>query len=73
MAGGGQRSCGDCRINSNRYQYEGAVVEDSANGSRAAKTAGMTCIGFRNPDSGNQDLSVADKIIYKITELKDIF
>lgn len=52
---------------------ECTVVEDSANGSRAAKTAGMTCIGFRNPDSGNQDLSVADKIIYKITELKDIF
>lgn len=52
---------------------ECTVVEDSANGSRAAKTAGMTCIGFKNPDSGNQDLSVADKIIYKITELKDIF
>ena len=52
---------------------ECTVVEDSANGSRAAKAAGMTCIGFKNPDSGNQDLSVADKIIYKITELKDIF
>lgn len=52
---------------------ECTVVEDSANGSRAAKAAGMTCIGFRNPDSGNQDLSVADKTIYKITELKEVF
>ena len=37
---------------------ECTVVEDSANGSRAAKTAGMTCIGFKKSDSGNQDLSV---------------
>ena len=28
------------------------VIEDSANGVRAAKAAGMACIGFRNPASG---------------------
>lgn len=39
------------------------VIEDSANGVRAAKAAGMTCIALRNPDSGNQDLSPADIII----------
>ena len=38
------------------------VVEDSTNGSRAAKAAGMVCLGFANPDSGTQDLSAADKI-----------
>ena len=36
------------------------VIEDSENGSRAAKAAGMYCVGFSNPDSGNQDLSAAD-------------
>lgn len=36
------------------------VIEDSANGVRAAKAAGMYCIGFVNPDSGAQDLSPAD-------------
>ena len=47
------------------------VVEDSQNGSRAAKAAGMTCIGFKNPDSGEQDLSCADKLIYKFEELRN--
>ncbi len=49
------------------------VVEDSSNGTRAAKAAGMYCIGFKNPDSGVQDLSLADKIIYDIKELKQTF
>lgn len=42
------------------------VVEDSANGVRAAGAAGMRCIGFRNPNSGNQDLTGADPIIRRI-------
>ena len=36
------------------------VIEDSCNGVRAAKAAGMACIGFINPGSGEQDLSAAD-------------
>ncbi len=40
-----------------------AVIEDSGNGVRAAKAAGMFCIGVRNPDSGNQDLSPAEMVI----------
>lgn len=36
------------------------VIEDSCNGSRAARAAGMACLGFINPDSGHQDLSAAD-------------
>lgn len=39
------------------------VIEDSRNGARAAKSAGMICIGYQNPNSGNQDLSVCDTII----------
>jgi beta-phosphoglucomutase-like phosphatase (HAD superfamily) len=39
------------------------VVEDSANGVRAAKAAGMYCIAYRNPTSGPQDLTLADEVI----------
>ncbi len=44
------------------------VLEDSRNGTLAAKAAGMTCVGYINPGSGNQDLSKADLII---SDLKD--
>ena len=39
------------------------VIEDSKNGVAAAKAANMYCIGYYNPNSGNQDLSKADLII----------
>lgn len=39
------------------------VIEDSNNGSRAAKAAGMQCVGLRSPNSGHQDLSMCDLII----------
>lgn len=39
------------------------VIEDSTNGIKAAKAAGMKCIAYRNPNSGKQDLSLADVII----------
>jgi HAD superfamily hydrolase (TIGR01509 family) len=39
------------------------VIEDSANGVKAAKLAGMKCIGFKNANSGAQDLSLADRVI----------
>lgn len=45
------------------------VVEDSRNGSLAAKAAGMKCLGFLNPDSGSQDLSAADEIFYPFGDL----
>lgn len=50
------------------------VFEDTQNGSRAAKAAQMTCIGFANPDYPAQDLSSCDAIVtdycqaYKILE-----
>ena len=39
------------------------VIEDSKLGVDAAKSAGMKCMGYRNPHSGNQDLSKADAVI----------
>jgi HAD superfamily hydrolase (TIGR01509 family) len=44
-----------------------AVIEDSASGTVAAKRAGMKCIGYRNLNSGNQDLSQADHIVDEIS------
>ena len=39
------------------------VIEDSANGVHAAVKAGMKCIGYSNPGSGNQDLAAANLIL----------
>jgi HAD superfamily hydrolase (TIGR01509 family) len=39
------------------------VIEDSTNGIKAAKAAGMKVIGFRNAPSAGQDFSGADYII----------
>ena len=39
------------------------VIEDSENGVKAAKAAGMKCVGYQNPNSGNQNLTAADWII----------
>lgn len=47
-----------------------AVIEDSHNGVLAAKAANMTCIGFVNPNSGNQDLAAADYIISNMADVK---
>ena len=45
------------------------VIEDSFNGITAAKNAGMKCIAYKNPNSGNQDLSKADMIITSFEEI----
>ncbi|MDD5688244.1 MAG: HAD family phosphatase [Elusimicrobia bacterium] len=45
------------------------VIEDSEKGVRAAKSAGMKCIGFQNLNSYNQNLSKADKIVDTIKEI----
>lgn len=42
---------------------ECVVIEDSSNGVRAARLAGMKCVAYRNLNSGDQDLSLADRII----------
>lgn len=45
------------------------VIEDSENGVKAAKLAGMKCIGYKNINSGNQDLSSADLIIEEFNKI----
>jgi HAD superfamily hydrolase (TIGR01509 family) len=49
------------------------VIEDSKNGITSAKAAGMKCIGFSNPNSGNQDLSAADVVIKSFDEVTTNF
>lgn len=39
------------------------VIEDSENGVNGAKKAGMTAIGFINPNSGDPNLSNADYLV----------
>lgn len=39
------------------------VIEDSGNGIQAAKAAGMVCVAYKNPDTGDQDHSNADVVI----------
>ncbi|MBE6918386.1 MAG: HAD family phosphatase [Ruminococcaceae bacterium] len=48
------------------------VVEDSTNGTLAAKAAGMRCIGFDNPDSAGQCLDAADVRIGSFRELLEV-
>lgn len=47
------------------------VIEDAANGILGAKTAGMHCIGYRNAESGDQDLSGADLVIERFASTED--
>jgi len=50
-----------------------AAIEDSRNGVLAAKAAGMKCVGFKNPASGEQDLSAADRTVGDIREISPEF
>lgn len=60
------------RISAERLGVEPAqcmVLEDTENGIMAAKNAGMYCIAFHNPHSGEQDLSLADRVVEHINEI----
>lgn len=46
------------------------VIEDTTNGIMAAKRAGMNCVAYRNPHSGNQDLSLADEIVDSLSKIE---
>lgn len=48
---------------------ECVVIEDSANGVKAAKAAGMKCIGYAPSQAVKQDLSQADLIIEDFSKL----
>ena len=45
------------------------VIEDAEAGVKAAKQAGMFCVGYRNPNSGRQDLSKADIVVDDFSKL----
>jgi len=45
------------------------VIEDTTNGVKAAKNAGMYCIGFKNPDYPKQDLELADQIVSNLMDI----
>ncbi|MBN1819396.1 MAG: HAD family phosphatase [Prolixibacteraceae bacterium] len=45
------------------------VIEDSTNGIKAAKEAGMYCVAYEGPGSEHQDQSKADRIIGDYSEL----
>ncbi|OYU81183.1 MAG: ABC transporter ATP-binding protein [Flavobacterium sp. BFFFF1] len=45
------------------------VIEDSTNGVKAAKSAGIYCVGYLSPNSKLQDLGLADRIITHFDEL----
>lgn len=49
------------------------VIEDSKNGVTAAKAAGMVCLGFINPSSGDQDISAADYLTEGFEEIDSNF
>lgn len=45
------------------------VIEDSTSGVKAAKAAGMKCIGYANPDAVKQDIHLADEIVTAFDKL----
>jgi HAD superfamily hydrolase (TIGR01509 family) len=44
------------------------VIEDSPRGIAGARAAGMATVGFRNPHSGDQDLSAADLVVQAFSD-----
>ena len=45
------------------------VIEDSSNGVKAAKSAGMFCIGYANSGTGIQDLGMANLVVQSLNEI----
>ena len=45
------------------------VIEDTENGILAAKRAGMFCTAYLNPNSGKQDLTLADRVVDSLMEI----
>jgi HAD superfamily hydrolase (TIGR01509 family) len=45
------------------------VIEDSTNGIKASKAAGIYCVGYKSEHSKLQDYSLADKVISDFKEL----
>ena len=54
---------------SGHSKSECIVIEDSTNGIKAAKAAGIYCIAYKSPEVNTQNQSSADKIIHDYKEL----
>ncbi len=54
---------------SNTEKENCIVIEDSTNGIKAAKAAGIYCVAYNSLNSKLQDLSLADKVIQRFDEL----
>ena len=52
---------------------ETIIIEDSKNGTLAAKAACVACVGFQNPHSGNQDLYAANVVTDSLTTLNSTY
>lgn len=50
---------------------EALAVEDSSTGLLAASRAGIQAVGYRNPTSGNQDLSNSIGIVDRIADVRE--
>jgi HAD superfamily hydrolase (TIGR01509 family) len=50
-------------------RQECMVIEDSTNGIIASIKAGIYCVGFKSPNSKNQDYSKANKVISNFEEI----
>lgn len=48
---------------------ECVVLEDTENGLKAAKGAGMRAIAYRNPNSGTQNLELADRVVDSLFDI----
>lgn len=48
---------------------ESIAIEDAPLGIKAAQAAGMRCVGFTNPNSGNLDISHADIVVSSIRDI----
>ncbi len=55
----------DLRVNAENC----VAIEDSRNGCISAKSAGLKVVGYKNPGSGNQDLSAADVVVDDMGEV----
>ncbi|MGK7397265.1 MAG: HAD family hydrolase [Candidatus Cyclobacteriaceae bacterium M3_2C_046] len=53
---------------SGRTRHEWVVLEDSHNGIKAARAAGIKVVGFKNQSSGDQDLNLADQVITHLNQ-----
>ena len=50
-------------------QNECFVIEDSTNGIKAAKGAGIFCVAYKSEHSKNQDYTLADMVISDYNEI----